>query len=84
MSEQPDRPGVANFLAALRVRRNTAVGLAVGVAVAAFLTYGAVTGPAGSYADVAYLALGFVLAVGVALLVAAVLTALTAVGLARD
>ena len=82
--EQPDRPGTARFLAALHVRRNAAVGGVVGIAVALFFTYGAVTGPAGSYSDVAYLALGFVLAVGVSLLVAAGVTVVSAVRLARD
>ena len=82
--EQPDRPGTAQFLAALRVRRNATIGFVVGIAVAVFFTYGAVTGPAGSYSDVAYLALGFVLAVGLGLLVAAGITVVSAVRLARE
>jgi hypothetical protein len=82
--EQPDRPGTAQFLAALRVRRNAMIGFVVGIAVAVFFTYGAVTGPAGSYSDVAYLALGFVLAVGLGLLVAAGITVVSAVRLARE
>ncbi|MFB6119210.1 hypothetical protein [Halosegnis sp.] len=85
MSEEPpDRPGVAGFLAALSVRRNAAVGFAVGLAVAIFLTYGAVTGPAGGYSDIAYFALGFVLAVGLGLLVAGLLTLGRAIRLARQ
>lgn len=82
--EQPDRPGTAQFLAALHVRRNATVGFVVGIVVAVFFTYGAVTGPAGSYSDVAYLALGFVLAVGLGLLVAAAITVVSAVRLARE
>jgi hypothetical protein len=35
--ERPDRPGVAALAARLRVRRNAAVGLAVGLALAATL-----------------------------------------------
>lgn len=82
--EPPERPGTARFAAALGVRRNAAVGFVLGTAVAAFFTYGAVTGPADAYSDAAYLALGFVLAVGTGLLATVVFTAGSAVRLARD
>lgn len=82
--EPPERPGTARFVAALNVRRNTAVGLVLGTVIAAFLTYGAVTGPQGAYSDAAYVALGFVLAVGTGLLVAMILTVGSAVRLARQ
>jgi hypothetical protein len=68
----------------LNVRRNAAVGLVLGTVIASFLTYGAVTGPQGAYSDAAYVALGFVLAVGTGLLVAMVLTVGSAVRLARQ
>jgi hypothetical protein len=82
--DPPERPGTARFAAALGVRRNAAVGFALGVAVAAFFTYGAITGPADAYSDAAYVALGFVLAVGVGLLATLLLTAGSAVRLARE
>lgn len=82
--EPPERPGTARFAAALGVRRNAAIGFALGVVVAAFFTYGAITGPADAYSDAAYLALGFVLAVGVGLLATLVFTVGSAVRLARE
>lgn len=84
MSQDPQgRPGVARFVEALDVARNAKVGFAVGLALAAFLTAGAVTGPPGRYPQVAYLALGFVLAVAVGLLVTLLLTLVSAYRLAR-
>ncbi|MFC7235127.1 DUF7536 family protein [Halosegnis marinus] len=82
--EPPERPGTARFAAALGVRRNAAVGFALGALVAVFLTYGAVTGPQDAYSDAAYVALGFVLAVGTGLLATLLLTVVSAVRLARE
>lgn len=78
------RPGTAALVAALDVPRNAAVGFAVGVALAAFFVYGAVTGPSGQYSPVAYLALGFVLAVAVGLFLTLVLTLVSAYRLSRN
>lgn len=81
--DQPDRPGVARFVRALDVPRNATVGFAIGIVLAGVLTVGAVTGPPGEYPAVAYLALGFVLAVTVGLLVTVLLTLVSASRLAR-
>lgn len=82
--EPPERPGTANFVTALSVPRNARVGVVVGVAIALFFVYGAVTGPQGQYSPVAYVGLGFVLAVGVALLVTLLLTLGSAYRLSRE
>lgn len=82
--DSPERPGTAAFAAALDVSRNAAVGFAAGVALAAFFVYGAVTGPGGQYSPVAYVALGFVLAVGVGLFVTLALTLVSAYRLSRE
>lgn len=73
------------------MRRNAAIGFALGFVLAAFFTYGAVAGPdvpffglTGTRADAAALALGFVLAVGTGLLATVVLTLASAVRLARE
>ncbi|WP_255194802.1 DUF7536 family protein [Halorarius litoreus] len=82
--EPPERPGTANFVGALRVPRNAKVGFALGIAVALFFVYGAVTGPQGQYSPVAYVGLGFVLAVGIGLLVTLLLTVASAYRLSRE
>lgn len=75
----PDRPGAAGLLRALDVRRNAAVGTAVGVGVAALLYAVRVfelLGPAppGEGGPVLFAMLGVVLAFAVAVLVTAALT----------
>lgn len=82
--DRPERPGVARFVHALRVPRNAKIGFAAGAVLAAVLTVGAVTGPPGRYPAVAYLGLGFVLAVAVGLLVTLLLTLISAYRLARS
>ena len=82
--EIPDRPGVTRFIAALNVRRNAAVGFTLGIAVAAIFTHGTIVGADGPRPDVAYLALGFVLAIGLGLLLAAIFTLGSAIRLARE
>lgn len=85
----PDRPGLGGFLAGLGVERNAAVGMAVGVAVAA-LVYAVrvfeLLGPApsGAGGPGLFLALAFVLAVGTAMLVTVALTVLAAYREARE
>lgn len=80
----PDRPGVANVLQALNVRRNAAVGFGVGVAFTLFVVYVYVIVPDRSYSLGLWATLGFVLAVGTGLLVTALLTAGSAVRRARE
>ncbi|WP_172967113.1 DUF7536 family protein [Halosegnis rubeus] len=81
--EAPDRPGVARFITALHVRRNAAIGFAISILVAAIFTHGTIVGADGPRPDAAYLALGFVLAVGLGLLLAAIFTLGSAIRLAR-
>lgn len=71
--EPTERPR-ANFARALSVPRNATVGFGVGAAVALFLLYGVLEGPGGEFSVAYYVALAFVLAVGVGLLVTLVLT----------
>ncbi|RBI63005.1 DUF7536 family protein [Halomicrococcus sp. NG-SE-24] len=84
----PDRPPANNLVEALDVRRNAAVGFAVGVAVAVLLyafrvgVVGSVRGQAGG--PLTFLALGVVLALTLGALVTAVLVALSARRLARE
>lgn len=82
--DRPERPGVARFVHALHVPRNAKVGFAVGIVLAAVLTVGTLTGPPGPYPAVAYLGLGFVLAVAVGLLVTLLLTLVSAYRLVRS
>jgi hypothetical protein len=83
----PERPR-ANLVAALNVRRNAAIGFGVGALVAALLyayrvgVVGSVQGQAGT--PLSFLALAFVLALALGALVTALLTVVTALGLARD
>lgn len=81
--ESPERPPAAKFAEALNVTRNATVGFAVGVALALLLIVAAVTGPGGQYPAAAYVALGFVLAVGVGLLLTVVFTLGSAYRLAK-
>ncbi|WP_255151169.1 DUF7536 family protein [Halorarius halobius] len=80
----PDRPGTAALVDALAVRRNAAIGFALGTVLAAVLVYGQVTSAGHLYSPAWYVALGFVLAVGVGLLVTLILTAGSAYRLARS
>lgn len=82
--DQPERPGVTRFVHALDVPRNAKIGFATGIVLAGVLTIGAVTGPPGQYPAVAYVGLGFVLAVAVGLLVTLLLTLVSAYRLARS
>lgn len=82
--DAPERPGVARLAAALHVRRNAAIGFGIGVALAAALVVGAVTGPGGQYPPAYYVALGFVLAVGTGLLLTVAFTVGSAVRLSRS
>ena len=83
--DRPDRPGTAAFLAALRVRRNAKVSFALG-AVLALALFALVVrrAQATQYPVYFYAALAFVLAVGVGLLLTAVLTVGVAVRRARE
>ncbi|MFB6096109.1 MAG: hypothetical protein ABEJ74_01820 [Haloferacaceae archaeon] len=91
--QRPDRPPTAAFLAALHVRRNAAVGLVVGVALAGLAYLVRVLELFGPFQGTRefpvlgvggwFLMLAFVLATTTALLVATVLTVVSAVRLAR-
>jgi hypothetical protein len=91
--DPPERPPSAGLLDALRVRRNAAVGVVAGVALATLgylVRVLELAGPAAgtqTYPGVGpegwFLILGFVLASATALLVTAVLTAATAYRLTR-
>lgn len=65
--DPPDRPR-GNLVRALHVPRNAAVGFGIGIALAVYLLVGVFEGPAGQYSPAYYVGLGFVLAVGVGLL----------------
>lgn len=82
--EPPDRPGTAALVDALAVRRNAAVGFGLGTLLAALLVYGQVTSTGHLYSPLWYVGLGFVLAVGVGLLVTLLLTLGSAYRLARE
>ncbi|MEF8789399.1 MAG: hypothetical protein V5A61_04685 [Haloarculaceae archaeon] len=83
--DRPERPGTAAFLAALEVTRNAKVGFALGtvlgVALLALVVRGA---EAAQYPLSLYAALAFVLAVGVGLLLTAVITVGVAVKRVRE
>lgn len=81
-TEPPERPR-ANFVQALSVPRNAKVGFGVGALLAGFLLYGVVEGPPGQYSVAYYVALAFVLAIGVGLLVTFLLTLGSAYRLAK-
>ena len=84
----PERPGTANFVRALNVRRNARIGVGVGVVFAAAVYSVRVfelLGPAPDAAGPAFfLMLAFVLATGVALLVTVALTVRSAARRARE
>ena len=83
--DRPERPGTAAFLAALGVARNAKVGFAVGMLVALALLALVVRGAeAAQYPVFLYAALAFVLAVGVGLLLTALITVGVAVKRVRE
>lgn len=83
--DRPERPGTAAFLAALGVARNAKVGFAAGAVLALALFALVVRGAeAAQYPVFLYAALAFVLAVGVGLLLTAVLTVGAAVRRVRE
>jgi hypothetical protein len=81
---RPDRPGVANVVAALNVRRNAAVGFGLGVAFTLFVVYVYVIVPDRPFSLALWATLGFVLAVGTGLLLTAILTVGSAIRRARE
>lgn len=81
---RPDRPGVANVVAALNVRRNAAVGFGLGVAFTLFIVYVYVIVPDRPFSLALWATLGFVLAVGTGLLLTAILTVGSAIRRARE
>ena len=82
--DRPERPGTAAFLEALGVARNAKIGFAVGAVLGLALLALVVRGAAAAQYPVAlYAALAFVLAVGVGLLLTAVITVGVAVRRAR-
>lgn len=84
-ADRPDRPPTARFLAALDVKRNAAIGTAVGVVVAAVVyVFFVVLGPGTIHSPVFYLGLAFVLATAVAGIVTLLLTIRSAVALSRE
>lgn len=83
-ADVPDRPGVANVVAALNVRRNAAIGFTLGVLFTVFVVYVYVVVPDRPYSLALWATLGFVLAVGTGLLLTTVLTLRSAVQRARE
>lgn len=81
---RPDRPGVANVISALNVRRNAAVGFSLGVAFTLFVVYVYVIVPDRAFSLALWATLGFVLAAGTGLLLTAVLTVGSAIRRARE
>jgi hypothetical protein len=83
--DRPNRPGTAAFLAALGVARNAKVGFAVGAVLALALLVPVVRGAAAAqYPVFLYAALAFVLAVGVGLLLTALITVGVAIRRVRE
>lgn len=83
--DRPERPGTAAFLAALGVARNAKVGFAAGTVLAVLLLALVVRGAeAAQYPLFLYAALAFVLAVGVGLLLTALLTVGVAIKRVRE
>ena len=83
--DRPDRPGTAAFLAALEVARNAKIGFAVGTVLAlALLALVVSDAAAAQYPVFLYAALAFVLAVGVGLLLTALITVGVAVRRVRE
>jgi hypothetical protein len=81
---RPDRPGVANLVAALNVRRNAAIGFTSGILFTVFVVYVYVVVPDRPYSLALWATLGFVLAVGLGLLLTAILTLRSALHRARE
>lgn len=83
-ADQPARPPTARFLAALRVKRNAAIGFAIGFVLAIALYVFFVAIPGGTRENPAlYLPLAFVVAVTVGGLSTLLLTIVTAIRLSR-
>ena len=83
--DRPERPGTAAFLAALGVARNAKVGFTAGTVLAVILLALVVRGAeAAQYPVFLYAALAFVLAVGVGLLLTALLTVGVAIKRVRE
>jgi hypothetical protein len=80
----PERPGVANLIDALNVRRNAAVGFGLGILFTLFIVYVYVILPDRAYSLGLWATLGFVLAVGTGLLLSAVFTLGSAFRRARE
>ena len=80
----PERPGVANLIDALNVRRNAAVGFGLGVLFTLFIVWIYVIVPNRQFSLGLWATLGFVLAVGTGLLLSAVFTIGSAVRRARE
>ncbi len=84
VDDRPERPGTAAFLAALGVARNAKIGFSVGAVLGLVLLALVVrSAEAAQYPVFLYAALAFVLAVGVGLLLTAVLTVGVALRRAR-
>ncbi|GAB3023700.1 DUF7536 family protein [Natronobiforma cellulositropha] len=82
---RPERPPTAQFLAALRVKRNALIGLVVGTLFAATLLAVFVLPAPVTRADpMLYVGLAFVVAVTVGAMVAVLLTIYSAVKLSRE
>lgn len=79
----PERPR-GNLVRALHVPRNAAAGFGIGIALAAYLLFGVFEGPGGQYSPAYYVGLGFVLAVGVGLLLTVLFSLGSAYRLARS
>jgi len=94
MSDEPPEPSVAPLIDALSIRRNAAVGVAVGVALAVLAYAFRLSRVAGPFAGTRefpvlgetgwFLLLSFVLASATALLVATLLTLISLLGLLRE
>ena len=83
-ADRPERPPTARFLAALEVKRNAGIGLAIGTLLAATLYVFFVAIPLGTRENpLYYLTLAFVLAVTFGAILAVALTIVTAIRLSQ-
>jgi uncharacterized membrane protein YccC len=82
--DSPARRGTAAFVEALNVSRNAKAGFGIGVVVAIAVFVFFVGIPGSRYSPVLYVALAFVLAVGIGLLLTLVFTLGSAYRLARQ
>lgn len=80
----PERPGVANLVDALNVRRNAAIGFGLGILFTLFVVWIYVLVPDRQFSLGLWATLGFVLAVGTGLLLSAVFTLGSAFRRARE